>query len=623
MPTRISLRRVDSSTRKLMAVPGSLAELLENVTKKLKLPSGATSIRTEKGDEVEDDADVALLRDDEVVFVLCGEEEFPLPGAAAAEPGPSPTEPPSPATQPATPAKAPPEPPIPAAEPPPASAGLPAATKDNPFDIVSLDDETAEAAARAAEATPPAASAAPISEAATRDLVKANTDTAFSLMARSGGGGRVVPFCLKKMTESGKSANPGLYAFCQNADKYLQKREPASEGAAASSSDAPPLPPALLMGEWEKVPVPPEVIRKDRKATWLGGFKPKLSAMKAVYRSRKLRKGVTIFEYPQTAALMKQEVSWHDFKSVVSVAHHAFIEEEAKAKKAEAKAAKPSSGDRGGVVRLRAAFDDAEVQRKLSSKTKQEGWSAREADIGRRLEVANDALACALEPEREAAMLLVASIEEEQRNFNTVRSRERVELEQERLARKRKHDAEMAEQRAYNSGIKGEGRKKMKQAMGQATPMEEDPQAAPASASAATAHIGRAAAARVAMEVAATAAEAEAAEAETGVAEAAAGEQAATGTEGEEPAAEEQAGAAEAAAAAEEAAAEKAAAEEPAAEEQTGEAEAEAAAKAAAAAEAEAAAAAEAAAEEATATAGEAAAEEPAEEEPAAEEPAA
>ena len=89
MPTRISLRRVGSSTRKLMAVPDSLAELLENATKKLKLPSGAKSIRTEKGAEVEDDADVALLREDEVVFVLCGEEEFPLPGAAAAEPGPS------------------------------------------------------------------------------------------------------------------------------------------------------------------------------------------------------------------------------------------------------------------------------------------------------------------------------------------------------------------------------------------------------------------------------------------------------------------------------------------------------------------------------------------------------
>ena len=86
MPTRISLRRVGSSTRKLMAVPDSLAELLENATKKLKLPSGAKSIRTEKGAEVEDDADVALLREDEVVFVLCGEEEFPLPGAAAAEP---------------------------------------------------------------------------------------------------------------------------------------------------------------------------------------------------------------------------------------------------------------------------------------------------------------------------------------------------------------------------------------------------------------------------------------------------------------------------------------------------------------------------------------------------------
>ena len=41
MPTRISLRRVGSSTRKLMAVPDLLAELLENATKKLKLPSDA------------------------------------------------------------------------------------------------------------------------------------------------------------------------------------------------------------------------------------------------------------------------------------------------------------------------------------------------------------------------------------------------------------------------------------------------------------------------------------------------------------------------------------------------------------------------------------------------------
>ena len=48
MPTRISLRRVGASTGKLMAVPDSLAELLENATKKLKLPSDAKSIRTEK-----------------------------------------------------------------------------------------------------------------------------------------------------------------------------------------------------------------------------------------------------------------------------------------------------------------------------------------------------------------------------------------------------------------------------------------------------------------------------------------------------------------------------------------------------------------------------------------------
>ena len=62
-------------------------------------------------------------------------------------------------------------------------------------------------------------------------------------------------------------------------------------------------------------------------------------------------------------------------------------------------------------------------------------------------------------------LLAVGVIEEERRNFNTARSKEKVQLEEERRTAKRKHDAEVEEQRVYNREIKGEVRKKFKAAL--------------------------------------------------------------------------------------------------------------------------------------------------------------
>ena len=56
-------------------------------------------------------------------------------------------------------------------------------------------------------------------------------------------------------------------------------------------------------------------------------------------------------------------------------------------------------------------------------------------------------------------------IEEERRNFYTARSKEKVQLEEARRTAKRKHDAEVEEQRVYNREIKGEVRKKFKAAL--------------------------------------------------------------------------------------------------------------------------------------------------------------
>ena len=56
-------------------------------------------------------------------------------------------------------------------------------------------------------------------------------------------------------------------------------------------------------------------------------------------------------------------------------------------------------------------------------------------------------------------------IEEERRNFNTARSKEKVQLEEARRTAKRKHDAEVEEQRVHNREIKGKVRKKFKAAL--------------------------------------------------------------------------------------------------------------------------------------------------------------
>jgi hypothetical protein len=483
MASRLSLRLVGALTGKLAAVPGSLAELLALATKKLKLTSPATRIFTSSGDELDDDDDVVLLREDEVVYVSCGEDFSPV--AAADDPALKASEPPPPAAEPA-PAAA--EPPPAAAEPPPAAVKSSAANPGNPFDIFSLDDSVAEAA-RAREDAAPAAPVTPISEAATRDLVAAHPQTAFSRMARGG----AAPFCLRMIWENASTASPGLYAFCQDPDNYLQKREATPEGEVASStSTEPPLPPPLLMGEWEKVPVPPDVAKRDKKATWCGGFKPKLSAMKAVFASRQRRKSVAVWEYPSDAVLMNQTVDWHDFKSVVSVVHKVFKDEKAAAAAAAAAAAKPSSGNRGGVGKLEAGFVKAEQERKEKVQKTQEGWSAREADIDTRLKKANDKLARALPTDCEAAQMEVDWIEGELRNFNTARSKEKVQLEEARLDAKRKHQAQVEEQRSYNREVKGGARKKFQKALSEASPMEVevDQPRGPASASAATLTIG-------------------------------------------------------------------------------------------------------------------------------------
>ena len=67
MPTRVSLRRVGAHAGRMAAASGSLAELLELATKKLKLGSPATRLFASSGDELEDDDDVLLLREDEAV----------------------------------------------------------------------------------------------------------------------------------------------------------------------------------------------------------------------------------------------------------------------------------------------------------------------------------------------------------------------------------------------------------------------------------------------------------------------------------------------------------------------------------------------------------------------------
>ena len=50
-------------------------------------------------------------------------------------------------------------------------------------------------------------------------------------------------------------------------------------------------------------------------------------------------------------------------------------------------------------------------------------------------------------------------IEEKRRNFYTAQRKEKVQLEEARRTAKRKHDAEVEEQRVHNRDIKGKVRK--------------------------------------------------------------------------------------------------------------------------------------------------------------------
>lgn len=163
--TRLSLRRVGALTGKLAAAPGSLADLLALATKKLKLASPATRLFASSGDELEDDDDVLLLRDEEVVYISCGEEYYPPTTAEPAAPAAKHA---SPAVEPAVAAA---ELAPPAAEPAVAAVELPPPAADPQLEAAdpgnAVDDAVAQTAATA-KAAP-----APISEQATREMIKA------------------------------------------------------------------------------------------------------------------------------------------------------------------------------------------------------------------------------------------------------------------------------------------------------------------------------------------------------------------------------------------------------------------------------------------------------------------
>ena len=79
--------------------------------------------------------------------------------------------------------------------------------------------------------------------------------------------------------------------------------------------------------------------------------------------------------------------------------------------------------------------------------------------------------------------------EEERRNFYTARSKEKVQLEEARRTAKRKHDAEVEEQRVYNREIKGEVRKKFKAALAVTAARDPIAERAKATATAAIASV--------------------------------------------------------------------------------------------------------------------------------------
>ena len=78
--------------------------------------------------------------------------------------------------------------------------------------------------------------------------------------------------------------------------------------------------------------------------------------------------------------------------------------------------------------------------------------------------------------------LQVEVIEDERRTFCDSRAKEKLQLQEVRIAAKRKFDADLEAQRAYNRNVKGEGRKKFKEALDATpTPMNAN-EAGPSSA---------------------------------------------------------------------------------------------------------------------------------------------
>jgi len=463
MAKRVSLRRIGGTGGKLAALPETLADLLALASTKLKL--SAMRIFTTAGDELDDDGDLALLDTGEVLYVSAG-EDF---SSAAAPPLPVAAEPvaaaePPPLAVGESPPHAAPEPlPLSVAEPPPAEPP----PANNPFAVFNIGSAAPEAAAKAAPV-------ARLSEQATRELMQARVDTPFSMMARGGAGGDLGNlFYLKIIQDSGAASNGDLYDFCQNTTKYLEKREAVQEGEG-EASDSPQ--PALLMGEWKPVAVPPDIAKKDKHAAKLA-FKPSLSAYKKVYEYQMKREGKVVWEYPPDATLMKMKVTWHDFKSLVSHVRKAFVAEEKKAASAAKAAAKPPSDDRGGVTKLAADFKMHQNERKRKAEEMQREWDARDEEIDAKLKVAHDALARALPDCKEAAQLTVDVLEDERRIFYTARSNKKLQLEEEKRDAKRKHDAQMEAQKSHNKHVKGEGRKQFKVALAArfAAAKERDP----------------------------------------------------------------------------------------------------------------------------------------------------
>ena len=469
MPTRVSLRRMGAPTGKLAALPESMTDLLALATRKLNLASPATRIFSAGGDEFEDDDDLALMKEDEVIFVSCGEEysHAAAPSVpAVVEQQPAPVEHPADVAVNLAPAATPDN-----------SSAMASADKpdaSNPFEVFSLDKEVAMIAKEKAKKPPP------LSEAATRELLVANPSSAFARMALQGkaasgnaAGGTAAAlgktFYLKIIGKSGSVSNPGLYAFGQDPKKFLTAREDAPADTSASD-DAPP---PLLMGEWDQVTVPPKIAKKDKGVPKIG-LVPHLSAMKKVYESQQRRMGVAVWEYPSDERLLAMEVQWHDFSSVTSAANHTLVKRATGAAKATARAAMPISDDQGGVLKIKRAFDVADRERQEKSAKIQKQWDERDADIDARLTDASDAHARALPEGKEAAQMAIDIIKDEQSNFFSARSQEKVELEEARKDAKRKHEADLEKQRVYNKKIKSGAHKKAMEAYAQ-SPMDVDP----------------------------------------------------------------------------------------------------------------------------------------------------